>query len=158
MFTATETVGQPVGNNVEQNYQNQEARMEPYMVSLDNATGKSSGTNLFKETKDSNEILQQEIKSLEVLHLQASRDLLINEKASQKYQKMSFILWQRMVRAISDVNRSHSSITEVDLLMERVKQKLWNFGPEEEEAELNHEPTRLKWNSNITPYRWVLIP
>ena len=29
-----------------------------------------------------------------------------------------------MVRAISDVNRSHSSITEVDLLMERVKQKL----------------------------------
>ena len=98
--------------------------MEPYMVSLDNATGKSSGTNLFKETKDSNEILQQEIKSLEVLHLQASRDLLINEKASQKYQKMIFILGQRMVRAISDVNRSHSSITEVDLLMERVKQKL----------------------------------
>ena len=91
MFTATETVGQPVGNNVEQNYQNQEARMEPYMVSLDNATGKSSGTNLFVP-KDSNEILQQEIKSLEVLHLQASRDLLINEKASQKYQKMSFIL------------------------------------------------------------------
>ena len=123
MFTATETVGQPVGNNVEQNYQNQEARMEPYMVSLDNATGKSSGTNLFVP-KDSNEILQQEIKSLEVLHLQASRDLLINEKASQKYQKMIFILGQRMVRAISDVNRSHSSITEVDLLMERVKQKL----------------------------------
>ena len=92
MFTATETVGQPVGNNVEQNYQNQEARMEPYMVSLDNATGKSSGTNLFKEAKDSNEILQQKIKSLEVLHLQASRDLLINEKASQKYQKMIFIL------------------------------------------------------------------
>ena len=123
MFTATETVGQPVGNNVEQNYQNQEARMEPYMVSLDNATGKSSGTNLFVP-KDSNEILQQEIKSLEVLHLQASRDLLINEKASQKYQKMIFILGQRMVRAISDVNRSHSSITEVDLLMERFKQKL----------------------------------
>ena len=97
--------------------------MEPYMVSLDNATGKSSGTNLFVP-KDSNEILQQEIKSLEVLHLQASRDLLINEKASQKYQKMIFILGQRMVRAISDVNRSHSSIKEVDLLMERVKQKL----------------------------------
>ena len=64
--------------------------MEPYMISLDSATVKSSGIILTKDTKDWKVVLQYEVKSLETqhfMHFKVSRDSFTKEQALQKYQK-----------------------------------------------------------------------
>ena len=117
---------EPNGHNNKKNSQNSGAQKEHYMVSLDSATVKSSGTNLSEDTKDSNMILHW-ISNMKLnlwkraQRWKVSRDLFIKEQAIQKNQKKNLFTDSQCFKKMRDIDRSRASTSELDLLLGRVK-------------------------------------